>query len=1106
MKKGLSIAIDIVLCLALLAGIWLTRAQSSSEFVTWDEPAWVYRSVKFLQALSRGDLAGTMLVGHPGVVTMWSASLSLTWHRLVTHSVSAEQLAAIDALPELEVHDPTTIRLLVSLLPAAKAALPIVHAVIGVVLFLLLKRLLDRRYALIISLLLMLDPYYLGLSRVLHIDALTSGFMLIAIISVLIYTRRGSRFYLLFSGMAAGLATLNKSYGALVVPAAALFLAVAYVAGPIARDERDRRLAPSRRVLWLLRDLALWSAVAITAFVALWPAMWAAPLSTLQGIIGLSLEYATQPGDATSSFFRDGVLVEPGAAFYPTAIFFRTTPLVLVGCLLALVGGLIRTPERDRTERARRPVTAAMLTYGALYIAIITLSRKKFDRYVLPAILSADVLAAMGWAGVLDLILWAVGLRGDRRGSARKVLSAAVGVALIGLQSSALLRPLYPAHYLAYYNPWAGGPSKAVETVPVGWGEGIEEVAEYLKEKPDAEDLSVATWAVAGIAPDFPGEVTKLAEETIPNADYVLLYLGDVQSQTPLTSKFYGVQKPEYVVELNGIEYAWLYRNTYYEQLGEEIVQTAEPGDAIVLNAHSAFDRHYNGDLSWYVVDGATEEEVAKQLKDASGDAKHLFYLEYPDAEGDSKALLRRQLAQNGIFLWEKPFAYGTMGYYLLPKDANFQRVGAPMRAGVDFGHRLCLEGYGLSSHQVEYRRELGLGLEWRALRKIDQDYHLFVHVIDSQGQTWGQKDAPLRDADFLGTSAWPEKSEHLCNHSVPIEPGTPPGKYWIEIGVYGLQDLARLDIIDKDEQKQGTAYVIGPIDVVTPTVPPEVKDLAMSHLVNLGLGDKAEILGYDVSSECPMSGDEVVVTLFWRCLKEMHANYDLVLRLERDGDTVGFKRAKPTGASYPTDNWVQGEIIRYQQSLPIAADAASGTYKVYVNLLSAQDDHPLAEEDQLLMQLFVEHRERIFSPPPIQFPMTVTLGSEIQLLGYDLQETEVKPGDTLHLTLYWRALRPSKVSYTVFTHLLDAQSIVRGQRDSTPVMGQRPTTGWAAGEVIIDHYEMSISEEAPLGPHQVEFGMYDPATGERLSMTKEDGSPIPERRILVGQPIEVRD
>ena len=94
--------------------------------------------------------------------------------------------------------------------------------------------------------------------------------------------------------------------------------------------------------------------------------------------------------------------------------------------------------------------------------------------------------------------------------------------------------------------------------------------------------------------------------------------------------------------------------------------------------------------------------------------------------------------------------------------------------------------------------------------------------------------------------------------------------------------------------------------------------------------------------------------------------------------------------------------------------------------------------------------------------------------------------------------------SSLVFTHLHDAVEGVRGQRDSVPVRGDRPTTGWAAGEVIVDPYEMPVNADAPPGAYRIEIGMYDPATGDRPTMTREDGAPIHERRILFEEAIVV--
>jgi hypothetical protein len=73
------------------------------------------------------------------------------------------------------------------------------------------------------------------------------------------------------------------------------------------------------------------------------------------------------------------------------------------------------------------------------------------------------------------------------------------------------------------------------------------------------------------------------------------------------------------------------------------------------------------------------------------------------------------------------------------------------------------------------------------------------------------------------------------------------------------------------------------------------------------------------------------------------------------------------------------------------------------------------------------------------------------------------------------------QVSYTVFTHLLDAEERIQGQMDSIPGRGEAPTTSWIEGEVITDEYEIVVDPEAPTGEYVVEVGMYDASTGQRL-------------------------
>jgi hypothetical protein len=100
-----------------------------------------------------------------------------------------------------------------------------------------------------------------------------------------------------------------------------------------------------------------------------------------------------------------------------------------------------------------------------------------------------------------------------------------------------------------------------------------------------------------------------------------------------------------------------------------------------------------------------------------------------------------------------------------------------------------------------------------------------------------------------------------------------------------------------------------------------------------------------------------------------------------------------------------------------------------------------------------------------------------------------VDVGEPVRLTLYWQCVAEMTTSYTVFTHLLDVDNVVRGQVDQPPLAGEAPTTSWVEGEVIADVYEIPLSPDAPAGPYVVEIGMYEAATMDRLPAYDAQGT-----------------
>jgi 4-amino-4-deoxy-L-arabinose transferase-like glycosyltransferase len=115
---------------------------------------------------------------------------------------------------------------------------------------------------------------------------------------------------------------------------------------------------------------------------------------------------------------------------------------------------------------------------------------------------------------------------------------------------------------------------------------------------------------------------------------------------------------------------------------------------------------------------------------------------------------------------------------------------------------------------------------------------------------------------------------------------------------------------------------------------------------------------------------------------------------------------------------------------------------------------------------------------------LDAALDNGIVLDGYRIGSRTLRPGDTLDLTLMWRAADgPTSDRWKVFTHLLDASSSVVAQRDAEPADNLRPTTTWQTGERIQDNYGIAIPSDLPAGQYTLEIGMYD---GDRRS--KVDG------------------
>jgi hypothetical protein len=71
-------------------------------------------------------------------------------------------------------------------------------------------------------------------------------------------------------------------------------------------------------------------------------------------------------------------------------------------------------------------------------------------------------------------------------------------------------------------------------------------------------------------------------------------------------------------------------------------------------------------------------------------------------------------------------------------------------------------------------------------------------------------------------------------------------------------------------------------------------------------------------------------------------------------------------------------------------------------------------------------------------------------------------------------------------------------QRDAEPQDGAAPTTGWVPGEVLDDTYAVDVPGGLPPGAYPIEVGVYEPRSGDRLSLADGDNHLVLSTRLVV--------
>jgi hypothetical protein len=136
----------------------------------------------------------------------------------------------------------------------------------------------------------------------------------------------------------------------------------------------------------------------------------------------------------------------------------------------------------------------------------------------------------------------------------------------------------------------------------------------------------------------------------------------------------------------------------------------------------------------------------------------------------------------------------------------------------------------------------------------------------------------------------------------------------------------------------------------------------------------------------------------------------------------------------------------------------------------------------------------------PAPHPINATLENGIALTGYDLYRSNDAPpgsGRRVGLYLHWKATAPIGQWLKVFVHVMDANGNLVAQHDGLPALWTYPTNSWAVGEEVVDFHPLLFDAAQGDGLYTIRVGLYDPGSGQRVSVLDASGAPAGDHVVL---------
>ncbi|MBN1428774.1 MAG: glycosyltransferase family 39 protein [Anaerolineae bacterium] len=236
-------------------------------------------------------------------------------------------------------------------------------------------------------------------------------------------------------------------------------------------------------------------------------------------------------------------------------------------------------------------------------------------------------------------------------------------------------------------------------------------------------------------------------------------------------------------------------------------------------------------------------------------------------------------------------------------------------------------------------------------------------------------------------------------------------------------------------------------------------------------------LLGYDLDTSETSPGGKARLTLYWESLSPMDRNWSIFVHLQDSTRLIVAQRDTYPGLGLiatadlaPGLRWTDAYVVTISETAytPETLDVYIGIYD-----LDSGQRMQISEDSTDTLKLgqvsLLSGREDTDVPNPI----SVNFNNELELIGYEMEERLVGPGDTAIFTLYWRVSSHPTRNYTASIQIFDPVFNKFGQWDDWLMDGTAQTTEWEPDQVVRNTWDVPLFPDTPPGFYNVHIIVY---------------------------------